>query len=129
MPAATTSFNLSRIGQIMIPVRDLARAVGFYRDTLGMSFLFQVPRLAFFDCGGVRLMLGVPEGEAAHLNGTIIYYRVEDIQAAVAALRERGVETVSDPNLVARLEHSDLWLASFRDSEDNLVELMSEVAR
>ena len=129
MPAAATNFHLSRIGQIMIPVRDLARAVAFYRDTLGMTFLFQVPNLAFFDCGGVRLMLGVPEGEAAHLTGTVIYYQVEDIHAAVATLRERGVDNVADPVHVARLERADLWLASFRDSEDNIVELMSEVPR
>src|SRR5262245_22475685 len=89
----TPSLSLSQIGQISIIVHDLERAVAFYRDTLGMKFLFQVaPKMAFFDCGGVRLYLGLPEEEEFDHPGSILYYKVDDIKAAWEALRERGAE-------------------------------------
>jgi methylmalonyl-CoA/ethylmalonyl-CoA epimerase len=118
---------LDRIGQIAIRVRDVTRAVRFYRDTLGMRFLFEFPNLAFFDCGGVRLMLSRPEGADAPVRAGILYYLVPDIGAAHAALLERGVSFVQAPQLVARLPDHELWLALCRDSEDNLLALMSEV--
>ena len=125
-PAPTPAID--RIGQIHITVHDLARAVRFYRDVLGLPFLFEVPRMAFFDCGGVRLMLGIPEPEFDR-PASIIYYRVPDIAAAHAALVARGVAFRQPPHLVARLATADLFLADFRDSEGNPLCLMSEVAR
>ena len=124
-----SEFGLARIGQIAVTAHDLGRAVRFYRDTLGMRFLFEVPRMAFFDCGGVRLMLGVPESPEFDHPASIIYYAVDDIHAAHETLRSRGVTFLGTPHLVARLERHDLWLAPFRDSEGNVVELMSEVTR
>lgn len=124
---AVPGFGIERIGQIAINVHDLARAVRYYRDTLGMRFLFEVPRMAFFDCGGVRLMLGLPDRPELDHPASIIYYKVPDIQAAHETLRERGVRFLTEPHLVARLPDHELWLADFRDSEHNIVALMSEV--
>jgi methylmalonyl-CoA/ethylmalonyl-CoA epimerase len=130
MPAVG-EFGLSQIGQIAITVEDLPRAVAFYRDRLGMRFLFEAPpALAFFDCGGVRLMMSLPEqqGEAAGRRfGSILYYTVPDIQQAAAVLGARGVPFEQPPHRVARLPHADLWLAFFRDPDGNLLALMSEV--
>jgi predicted enzyme related to lactoylglutathione lyase len=127
MPAPVA---LSQIAQIAVPVKDLARAVTFYRDTLGMTFLFEAPpALAFFDCAGVRLMLDKPEqAEFAH-SASIIYYKVQDITAAHAALQSAGVAFDSKPHVIAKLPAHDIWMAFFRDSEHNLLALTSEVAR
>jgi len=128
MSAAPGNFGLERIGQIAVTVHDLERAIRFYRDTLGMRFLFQAPpQMAFFDCGGVRLLIGVPERPDLDHPASIIYYRVADIQVAHDTLRQRGVQFVTAPHLVAKLPDHDLWLADFRDSEDNILALMSEV--
>ena len=119
---------IERIGQIAIPVADLERAVAFYSDVLGLRLLFRAPPgLAFFDCGGVRLMLSRPEGEDTPAIAGLLYYLVPDIKAAHAVLVERGVTFVQVPRPVARLPDHELWLALCRDSEDNLLALMSEV--
>lgn len=129
MSSTTSGFGLTRIGQIAINVHDLEKAVSFYRDTLGMRFLFQVPKMAFFDCGGIRLMLGLPEEPAFDHPSSIIYFKVEDIQAAHQALAGRGVSFEGKPHLVAKLQDHDLWLAFFRDADRNFLALMSEVPR
>jgi predicted enzyme related to lactoylglutathione lyase len=127
-PANTTAPN--RIAQIAVMVKDLPRAIRFYRDTLGLKFLFEAPpQMAFFDCGGVRLLIGIPEKPEFDHPASIIYYHVADIAATVKTLRDRGVEVKEEPHLVARLEKHDLWLAFIHDSEGNPVGLMSEVAR
>ena len=125
-PTPTTT--LQRIGQIAVPVDDLDRAVAFYADVLGLRLLFRAPPgLAFFDCGGVRLMLSRPErGEAVGRAG-VVYYLVADLAAAHAVLAERGADIVQLPHLIAKLPDHDLWMAFLRDSEGNLVGLMSEV--
>ena len=120
------NWGLSRIGQIAITVEDLERAVRFYRDTLGLPFLFQVPKLAFFDCAGVRLMLGLAE-KPGKLHNSILYYRVDDIQQAHQTLAARDVQFVDPPHLIAKLADHDLWMGFFKDSEGNLLGLMSEV--
>ena len=120
------NFGLSRLGQIALTVEDLERAVRFYRDTLGLPFLFQVPNLAFFDCAGVRLMLGLAEKPGVRHN-SILYYQVDDIQQAHQTLVARNVEFVDPPHLIAKLPDHDLWMGFFKDSEGNLVGLMSEV--
>ena len=125
---ATAQARLRRVGQIAIVVRDLDRAVAFYRDTLGLPFLFQAPPgLAFFDCGGVRLMLTLPEGPEEARGTSILYYVVDDIAGTHAALAARGVEFLNQPRVIARMPDHDLWMAAFRDSEGNLLELMCEV--
>jgi methylmalonyl-CoA/ethylmalonyl-CoA epimerase len=127
MAGESASFGLSRIGQIGIGVKDLARAVAFYRDTLGMTFLFQVPNLAFFDCGGVRLMLSPPERPDLDHPASILYYMVDDLNRAHATLRDRGAEFVDEPHLIARMSDHDLWMVFLKDSEGNTLGLMSEV--
>ena len=124
---------ITRIGQIAMTVTELPRAVAFYRDVLGLRFLFEAPpAMAFFDCGGVRLMLSRPEeagDHAGHRYGAILYYAVDEIQAAAAALEGRGVRFEQPPHLVARLPHADLWMAFLRDPDGNLLAIMSEVAK
>jgi methylmalonyl-CoA/ethylmalonyl-CoA epimerase len=125
-PSKDTDMVLRRIGQISVIVRDIERAVAFYRDTLGLRLLFQAPPgLAFFDCGGVRLMLSRPEGTQS--GTSIIYYAVDDIQRAYTALAARGVQFVGQPHVVARMPDHDLWLAECHDSEDNTLALMCEM--
>jgi len=124
----TTEVHLSQIGQIAVNVHQLERAVAFYRDSLGMKLLFQVPpSMAFFDCGGVRLMLSLPEKPELDHPASTLYYRVQDLQAHAAALKARGVAFVEAPHLVARMPDHELWMAFLRDSEGNILALMEEV--
>jgi len=119
--------KLDKIGQIAVPVRDLERAIRFYRNTLGMTFLFQAPPgLAFFDCGGVRILLDVPAGKQAENHSSIIYYQVDDLPAAVAELKTRGVTFEQEPELVAQMPDHELWMAFLRDPDDNSLALMWE---
>jgi len=122
--------GIERIGQIALVVHDLPRAVDFYRGTLGLQLLFQVPpKLAFFDCGGVRLMLSLPEKAEFDHPSSILYFKVPDIQHAYRMMTDRGAAFEGEPHLVAKLETHDLWLAFFKDSDLNLLALMSEVRR
>ena len=128
MTAPSTGIALSQIGQIAVTAHDIDRAVGFYRDTLGMRFLFQAPpKLAFFDCNGIRLMLGVPEKPQFDHPGSIIYYKVADIEGTYTTLSARGVTFDGAPHLIARLPDHELWMAFFTDTEGNMLALMSEV--
>ena len=119
---------VERIGQIAVLVRDVERATAFYRDVLGLRFLFSAPPgLAFFDCGGVRLMLGTPEGESG--GTSTLYYVVPDFRAAHETLRARGAAFVDEPHLVARMPDHDLWMCFFRDPDNHLWGLMAELPR
>lgn len=126
--ADKSEVSLGTLAQISMRARNLTRAVAFYRDKLGVRHLFDAgPKLSFFDCDGVRLMLSEPEGEEFDHPGSILYFRVPDIQLAYRTLKDRGVEFRDEPHLVARMPDHELWLASMRDSEDNTLALMSEV--
>jgi methylmalonyl-CoA/ethylmalonyl-CoA epimerase len=125
----SSGIAISQIGQIAINVHDTDRAVGFYRDILGLKLLFMAGHLAFFDCGGVRLMLSPPERPEFDHPASILYFKVADIKAAHARLVEHKVKTEGEPHVVARMPDHDLWLADFRDSEGNVMCLMSEVRR
>jgi methylmalonyl-CoA/ethylmalonyl-CoA epimerase len=125
----TNNFGLSAIGQIAVNVHDIDRAVEFYRDKLGMKLLFTAPpSLAFFDCDGIRLMLSPPAKPEFDHPSSIIYFKVDNIQDATRTLTERGVQFEEQPVFVANMGTYDLWLASFRDSENNILAMMSEVA-
>lgn len=127
-PVGSPEPALSRIGQVAMPARDIARAVAFYRDMLGLRLLFEAPpKLAFFDCGGVRIMLAEPEGEARFQPGSILYYVVDDLSAAHSTLQARGVTFIHPPQKVATMPDHELWMAFLPDSEGNTVGLMSEV--
>jgi methylmalonyl-CoA/ethylmalonyl-CoA epimerase len=122
------SVQLNEIGQIALTVRDLARAKDFYQNTLGMKFLFDAGTMAFFQCGTVRLMIGLSE-ERAEIGGTILYFKVGDIETVHRVLEGRSVEFLQPPHLVARMPSYDLWMAFLKDTEGNTLGLMSEVAR
>ena len=126
---STQPAGLGPIGQIAITVHDLDAAVDFYRDKLGMAFLFRVPQLAFFDCGGIRLMLSRPEKPEFDHPSSIIYFKVDDIHAMYATLRERGVQFDDAPHLIANMDTYDLWMAFFRDQDNNLLGIMGELPR
>ena len=119
------NLSQSHIGQIAVVCKDVARARDFYRDVIGLPHLFDAgPNLSFFDCGGVRLMLSPAEGEAA--GTSVIYYLVNDITASMNALKEKGAAFVDEPHMIARMPDHELWLAEFRDSENNVLALMEE---
>jgi methylmalonyl-CoA/ethylmalonyl-CoA epimerase len=125
---ANTDFpGLGQIGQISIPVHDLPRAIGFYRDALGLKFLFEVPKMGFFDCDGIRLLLALPEGEGTDHPSSILYFKVEDIRRSTEALRARGVTITGEAERIAEMPDHDLWMSFFQDTEGNLLALMSEV--
>jgi len=119
--------RIQAIGQIAINVHDTNRAVEFYRDVLGLKLLFIAGQLAFFDCGGIRLMLSPPSSPEYDHPSSILYFKVDDIQSAHARLKSLNVKTEGEPHLVAKLPDHDLWLSGFHDSEGNVLELMSEV--
>jgi methylmalonyl-CoA/ethylmalonyl-CoA epimerase len=120
-------FSLSHIGQIAFTVRDLDLAVVFYRDRLKLPFLFKVPNLAFFDCGGTRLMLTLPESESFESVNAVLYFYVDDIESAYKVLYERGVTFLDTPHLIAKMDDHDLWMAFFQDPDENTLAVMSEV--
>ena len=118
--------GLSRLHQISMRAHDVDRAVRFYRDALGLPFLFAAPpRLAFFDCAGVRLMLSTPEPGFDH-PGSVLYFAVEDIRSMRDDLASRGVVFRTEPHKIATLADREVWLADFEDTEGNTLALMSE---
>lgn len=118
--------GLSRIHQVSMRARDIERAVRFYRDTLGLPFLFVAPpSLAFFDCNGVRLMLSTPAPGFDH-PGSVLYFAVDDITQMHETLASRGVAFRTEPHKIATLADREVWLADFEDTEGNTLALMSE---
>ena len=115
------------VTQLLIPVDDFERSVSFYRDVLGIPLLFSAPpQMAFFQCGAVRLLVGViPAGQKAQ-RGSAIYFKVQDIEGIHASLREKGVEFKAAPHVVNRSAQSEIWLAEFVDPDGNQLALMSE---
>ena len=115
------------VTQFLIPVDDFERSVSFYRDVLGIPLLFSAPpQMAFFQCGAVRLLVGViPAGQKAQ-RGSAIYFKVQDIEGIHASLREKGVEFKAAPHVVNRSAQSETWLAEFVDPDGNQLALMSE---
>lgn len=118
------------VGQIALVVDDVERATAFYRDVVGVPFLFAAPPgLAFFDGGGVRIMLSRPEGEGASgPPGSILYYRVPSVAAAHTRLDAGGAETVGEPHVVHRTDAMELWMGFYRDTEGNTFATMEERA-
>lgn len=118
--------NPTHLAQVAVAVRDVERAKGWYRDVLGLTHLFDAPPgLSFFQCGRTRLMLSQPAGPETAGN-SILYYAVADAAEAQRALRAHGVAFEEDARCIARVGDKDVWLAICRDSEGNLVGLMSE---
>ncbi len=119
----------AKVAQLLIPVEDFDQGVAFYRDVLGIPFLFAAPpQMAFFDCGGVRLLVGVLSPGQQAQRGSAIYFKVTDIQAVHAELASKGVSFRSGPHVAHRAPSYELWLAEFVDPDGNQLVLMSEVA-
>ena len=118
----------AKIAQLMIPVDDFEKGLTFYRDVLGLPFLFSAPpQMAFFNCSGVRLLVGVlPVGQTPQ-RGSAIYFQIADIQAVYASLKDKGVSFTGEPHMVHRTPSAELWLAEFKDPDSNQLALMSEV--
>ena len=122
-----TEGRLSEIGQIAVTVSDVAAAMSFYRDTLGLTFLFGAgPNLAFLNAGGVRIMLTAPQGAGKVGHNSILYFKVSDIEAVHAAIVARGAASERAPQLAAKLPDHELWTGFVRDPDGNLVGLMEE---
>lgn len=127
MAQTTSALTPRGIGQIAITVRDIERATAWYRDVLGLQFLFSAPPgLAFFDCGGLRLMLSEPETPNTGTASSVIYYRVEDIVASHREMTARGVVFEDEPHLIVKMNDVELWLVSLKDPEGNRLALMCE---
>jgi methylmalonyl-CoA/ethylmalonyl-CoA epimerase len=118
--------GITNVGQIALTVKELPRAVAFYRDVLGLNYLFEASNLAFFGCGETRIMLTTAESRESTYN-SIIYYKTGDIHSACVVLKDRGVAFESEPRMIARMPDHELWMAFLRDSEGNLLALMSEL--
>lgn len=119
--------GIEALGQVSVNVRQLPRAVAFYRDALELPLVLDSPGMAFFQCGATRLMLSVPTGAEFDHPGSVLYLTVRDIEASHAALAARGVSFLRPPHCIARLGERDLYMAFFRDPEGNTLALMSEV--
>ena len=118
----------AKIAQLLVPVDDLARGVAFYRDVLGLPFLFEAPpQMAFFNCDGVRLLVGVPPLGQAAQRGSAIYFQVPEIAAVFQNLKNSGVSFLAEPHVVHSTPSIELWLAEFQDPFGNQLALLSEV--
>lgn len=128
MPQASDLADAT-VGQLLIPVEDLDSAIRYYRDTLGLKYLFSAPpQMSFFQSGSVRLLVGVPEAGQPRARGSVVYFKVSDIHAVYETLKQRGVEFPSEPKLIHKTPASELWLVEFRDPDGNQLALMSETA-
>jgi len=118
----------AKVAQLLIPIEDFDKGVAFYRDVLGLPFLFAAPpQMAFFNCDGVRLLVGVmPQGQIAQ-RGSAIYFQVPDIHVVYSSLKDKGVNFKAAPHVVNRTPKSELWLSEFTDPDGNQLALMSEV--
>ena len=127
---ATADLSEATVGQLLIPVEAQDRAVVFFRDILGLSFLFEAPpMMSFFQAGGVRLLVGVPEPGFPRQRGATVYFQVKDIHAVYRTLRQRGVSFPAAPHVVHRTPTTELWLAEFSDPDGNHLALMCEAPR
>ena len=129
MSSQSSGIGISRLGQVSVNIHDMDRGVAFYRDILGLPLLFSTGHLSFFNCGGVRLMLTPPEKPEFDHPGSVLYFTVPDIEGAYRQLTAKGAKFEDKPHVIAKLPDHDLWMTFFRDSEGNLLALMSEVKR
>ena len=120
----------SKVAQLLIPVENLDRAIEFYRDTLGLRYLFSAPpQMSFFQSGSVRLLIGVPALDQPRNRGSQVYFQVPDIHAVFQTLSDRGVSFGVKPHVVHRTPTAELWLAEFQDPDGNQLALMSETSK
>jgi predicted enzyme related to lactoylglutathione lyase len=119
--------SIQKIGQIGLPIKDLERAISFYKDLGGLQLLFNTDSMAFFDCNGIRLLLSLPEKEEFAHSSSVIYFQVEDIKEKYEELKTKDVLFIDEPHIVAKMGQTETWMTFFKDSEENIHALMSEV--
>jgi predicted enzyme related to lactoylglutathione lyase len=119
--------SIQKIGQIGLPIKDLERAISFYKDLVGLQLLFNTDSMAFFDCNGIRLLLSLPEKEEFAHSSSVIYFQVEDIKEKYEELKTKDVLFIDEPHIVAKMGQTETWMTFFKDSEENIHALMSEV--
>ncbi|MEO7455605.1 MAG: VOC family protein [Gemmatimonadaceae bacterium] len=126
MPTAAGS-EITALRQVALTVSDVERSTAFFRDAVGLPFLFSAgPSLAFLDIGGVRLMLAGPEGEFKPGLSSVLYFKVADIETAQREMSARGVSFPKPPAMIAKMPDHELWLSEFRDPDGNPMALMCE---
>ncbi|TYS86153.1 VOC family protein [Rossellomorea aquimaris] len=118
---------IKNVGQIGIPVKDIKRALNFYKDKLGLSLLFNTDSMAFFECDGLRLMLTLPEKEEFAHSSSVIYFQVNNIKDTYERLVGKEVPFIDEPHVVTKMGQTETWMVFFKDTEDNTHALMSEV--
>ena len=119
---------IESIGQVAIAVSDIQQSLKFYKDTLGLNCLFEAPpNLAFLECGGVRIMLTTIQGEDRDHHTSVLYYKVNDLDAAVSELKNKGVVFIREPQLTAKMPDHELWQGFIRDPDENLIGIMAEL--
>ncbi|RAZ81484.1 VOC family protein [Planococcus halotolerans] len=121
-----TITTVQKINQIGVPVKDITRAIDFYKEQLGLSLLFSTDTMAFFDCDGLRLMLSLPEKEQFAHASSVIYFEVEDIDRSYTDFQARGVEFSGPPHCVVKNGPAETWMAFFEDTEGNTHALTSD---
>ncbi|MGN7386042.1 VOC family protein [Sporosarcina sp. SAFN-015] len=119
--------TITKIGQVALPATDIERATAFYKDRLGLQLLFTTETMAFFDCNGVRLFISLPEKEEFAHSSSVLYFHVEDIQQAYEEYKEKDIVFIDEPHMVAKMGQTETWMAFFKDTEDNVHALMSEI--
>ncbi len=120
--------TLKSIDQIGVPVKNIHRAISFYKDLLGLRLLFNTDTMAFFDCDGIRLLLSLPEKEQFTIASSVLYFRVDDIITSYKQFKEKGISFTDEPHVVAKMGSTETWMAFFNDTEGNTHALMSERA-
>ena len=123
----SSEFQIKSIGQVSIRVHDMDVAIRFYQETLGLTLLFQTSNMTFFDCNGIRIVLGIPEEPRFDHPSSVFYFNVDDINSAYEALINRNVQFLSKPHKIAEMGQTEIWMAFFHDPDHNVHALMSEV--
>ncbi|ETI70837.1 VOC family protein [Neobacillus vireti] len=119
--------KIQNVGQIGVPVKDIDRAIAFYKDILALPLLFSMETMAFFECNGLRLLLSLPEQEQFVHPSSVIYFQVADIKESYQGLVEKGAVFIDEPHIVAKMGQTETWMTFFKDTENNTHALMSEV--
>ncbi|AMO86684.1 putative lactoylglutathione lyase -like protein [Solibacillus isronensis B3W22] len=118
---------IQRIGQIAVPIKNVERAIEFYKEVLELPLLFNTENMAFFDCNGQRLLLSLPEKDEFANSSSVIYFQVEDIKKSIEKLIEKGVSFIDQPHVVAKMGNTETWMTFFKDTEGNTHAFMCEL--
>ena len=119
--------TIELIGQIAVNVKDVTRAVAFYKDVIGLPLLFESNGLAFFLCGETRLLLSLPEKAEFDHPSSVLYFKTDKLSSTIMSMTEAGAEFIDEPHMVGKMGNIEIWMAFFKDGEGNTHAIMSEV--